>query len=227
MSDVFETNNNFDSGTMNVPVPEYVAEEEEDVKDLEFNSEDILQAILSVNEEGHSPSFITASLERIKNVKEGMTLADVADEDREYVDQMQIEYCAVDIDTLDGELMQVILSFDSPNDAYLEELNEFMHRYKIMQREIAAAEDESQIPLMSLTFAPEELQGFGILQFSFPVMYTRCLNDAGTNAAMVMLFHIGNMEFAKINISDEDLTELKANIYREVEAGTGGALFEE
>lgn len=223
MSDLFETK---ELEEINIPTPEFAYEEEEK-EDLEFNSEDILQLILSLDEDGHSPSFITASLERLVDVKEGMTLADVPPENREYVDQMQIEYCAVDVDTLDGELMQVILSFDTPNDAYLKELNEFMNRYKIMQHEFAASEDESTIPLMSLTFAPKDLKGFGLLQFTFPVMYVRCLNDAGTNAAMVMLFHMANMEFVKIDISDEDLAELKADVYREVESGTGGALFEE
>lgn len=216
------------ANTINIPAPVYAPNEEDDdaIRTLEFNGEDILALITSIDDEGHSPSVITASLENIKNIKEGQTLADVDEENREYVDQINIEYCSVDIDTLDGQLMSVILTFDSPSDVYLRELNEFLNRYKIMCHDFAASDTDSNIPLMSLTFAPKELRGFGFLQCTFPVMYVRCLNDSGTNASMYMMFHIENMEFGKIDITDEQLAELKADVYRQLETGTGGQLFD-
>ena len=210
--------------------PEEISEEERatSANHLEFTSEDILDLVTSVDEDGHSPSYINASLDRIVDIGENTTLEDLTEENYEHVDSIQIEYVNVSFDSLDGEIATCILSFDTVNDAYLIELNEFLNRYKIMCKDYSMQENAgAAIPSFSMTFAPKALNGFGIMRISFPILYTRCLNDEGTNASMLIAFRLSNLEFSRLDISEEDLAELKADVYREVQSGTGGMLFEE
>ena len=210
-----------------VPVPEKMETVVENTE-MEFDQDTILTLINSVDEDGNCPCFMLASLELYKDVTNDMMLTDVPEENKTIVDDMQIEDCSVDLYTMDGELVNAVFTFNSDRNAYLQELKRLLDRYRLMQDEIASNPDANdRIAVLSLAFLPKALNGKGLMQLSFPVSYFRTLDDAGLNVCMHTLFHMNNIQFMKVDIDEETEAEMTADILREMEGGTGGALFDE
>jgi len=211
-----------------VPVPAPVSAETNNEKYDTFNQDDILYLINSVDEDGHSPCHILAELSVISNIREGMTLLDVTENDKREVDDMEINDCAVDLYTMDGELINAVFIFDSEKNAYLQDMKHMLDRYRKMQEEIANNEDISnQMPVFSIAFMPYALEGRAMFQMAFPVSYFRTLNDSGTNTCMHVIFHANNLDFISVDINSSEVANIEADVLREMENGTGGSLFEE
>jgi len=220
----------FDENTISlesVPVPEKVeAVAEETIE--EFDQDTILGLINSVDKDGYCPCYMIVSLELYKDITSDMTLMDVPEENKNIVDDMQIEDCSVDLYTMDGELVNAVFTFNSDRNAYLQELKRLLDRYRLMQDDIASNPDANdRMAVFTLAFMPKALNGKGLMQISFPVSYFRTLDDAGLNVCMHMMFHMNNVQFMKIDIDEETEAEITADILREMEGGTGGALFDE
>ncbi len=210
------------------PAPTEAKEEkEEDEEVLEITPDTILKHIVDEDEDGHSPSVIIVTLERLHNINEGTVMEEIPEEDREYVDDMVIEGASVDLYTLDGQLYNLILKFDTANDAFLKSLNEICNRYRAM-REDDANEKASDpgLATLSVTIMPDTLKGYGALSLMFPVGYFRVLDDNGVNASMLLQFMDENVQFQSIDISSEMRSEITSDVMREAEEGNDGSLFE-
>lgn len=227
--DMFENDSTTENTVMGdniVPEPKKEAEDVK-VEDMEFEADDLINAMQMVDENGHSPSFIVASVDRLKNVSPDKLLDDYAGDDIDNVDQMSVENCAVNISTFDGDLVMLNLTFDTPKDAYMIELNNLLKRYQVLNETMAADDNTDEVPMFSLYVAPHMYKGMGVVRFSFPVFYTRCLNDNGMNTSVLLVFHLDQIGFEKINATEEEMAQLTADVMREMEAGDGGRIYAE
>lgn len=210
-----------------VPAPT-VIEESEEKQYEDFSQDDILELINSKDENGLCPCYILASLDSLSGVEPGMSLEDIPDENKTNVDDMQIEDCFADMYTLDGDFINIVLTFNSEKNAYLQELKRLLDRYRLMQDSIAENIDASdKMVTFSLAFMPKALNGNGLMQAMFPIAYFRTLDDTGLNVCMHIMFHLNDIQFMKVSLDDETKAEIQADILREIENGTNGMLFEE
>lgn len=202
-----------------VPEPGTTSTEQEDI-----TADTIMEKILERDEDGFSPSVISVTLERFNNFTGDMN---VPDEDREYIDAVNVERAAVDVSTFDGELFNLFFDFESPKSVILRELNELLVRYRTMTEEFATNGITDKLAVITVMIAPRELNGMGMLKLTMPTLYTRVLSDSGENAAFLMQFRKEFIEFMQLDISDEEKLQMQAEAMRTLEAGTGGNLFEE
>lgn len=213
----------------NIPVPKPVApvntdSNEEDL--LNFSSDDILDLVCSKDSDGYSPSLITVTLQKAHNINENTKLDDITEDDLEYVDELILKNCSVDLFSLTDNIITVKFEFDSVNDAYLMELNQVLNRYRLLQEDNFSKDTDQQIlPLLRISFMPEKLKGYGMMSMIFPISYFRVLNDNNINASMLLLFDAENVEFSKIELSEEDKIQIQADVLRETENSTNGMLF--
>ena len=205
----------------NVIVPEAgtTSTEQEDI-----TADTIMEKILERDEDGFSPSVISVTLERFNNFTGDMN---VPDEDREYIDAVNVERAAIDVSTFDGELFNLFFDFESPKSVILRELNELLVRYRTMTEEFATNGITDKLAVITVMIAPRELNGMGMLKLTMPTLYTRVLSDSGENAAFLMQFRKEFIEFMQLDISEEEKLQMQAEAMRVLEAGTGGNLFEE
>ncbi len=210
------------------PVPEPAAPADETEEETpEVTPDLILKYLTETDENGHSQAVIVASLERLHNVTEGKLLEDIPEDDREYVDDMVIEGAAIDIYSLDGQLYNLILKFDTVKDAYLKEINEMCNRYRDMQESMSINDvPNTELAYMSITLMPNQLQGYGALSLSFPIGYFRVLDDNGVNASMLLQFTNENVQFQALEMDSETRSELVADVMREMEEGKDGQIYE-
>ena len=202
-----------------VPEPGTTSTEQEDI-----TADTIMEKILEKDEDGFSPSVISVTLERFNNFTGDMN---VPDEDREYIDAVNVERAAVDVSTFDGELFNLFFDFESPKSVILRELNELLVRYRTMTEEFATNGITDKLAVITVMIAPRELNGMGMLKLTMPTLYTRVLSDSGENAAFLMQFRKEFIEFMQLDISEEEKLQMQAEAMRILEAGTGGNLFEE
>lgn len=211
-----------------VPVPKPVERTEKmaDLFDGTVTAEGIHEQILAKDEEGYSPCSITVHLEKIHNVTENTVLDDVKEEDREYIDSVQIRRCSMDIFSLREDLVSVNFVFDSPNDAYLQELNEMMHRYRVMSEEMSKEVTDgtaSTVPVLTVSFMPLIMNGAGFASYQAPVDYCIALGDDGKSGLMHMLFDMNTILYSELEFTEEEVIETQKNIMQEDHSG----LFEE
>lgn len=202
-----------------VPEPGTTSTEQEDI-----TADTIMEKILERDEDGFSPSVISVTLERFNNFTGDMN---VPDEDREYIDAVNVERAAIDVSTFDGELFNLFFDFESPKSVILRELNELLVRYRTMTEEFATNGITDKLAVITVMIAPRELNGMGMLKLTMPTLYTRVLSDSGENAAFLMQFRKEFIEFMQLDISEEEKLQMQAEAMRTLEAGTGGNLFEE
>lgn len=202
-----------------VPEPGTTSTEQEDI-----TADTIMEKILEKDEDGFSPSVISVTLERFNNFTGDMN---VPDEDREYIDAVNVERAAIDVSTFDGELFNLFFDFESPKSVILRELNELLVRYRTMTEEFATNGITDKLAVITVMIAPRELNGMGMLKLTMPTLYTRVLSDSGENAAFLMQFRKEFIEFMQLDISEEEKLQMQAEAMRVLEAGTGGNLFEE
>ena len=202
-----------------VPEPGTISTEQEDI-----TADTIMEKILEKDEDGFSPSVISVTLERFNNFTGDMN---VPDEDREYIDAVNVERAAIDVSTFDGELFNLFFDFESPKSVILRELNELLVRYRTMTEEFATNGITDKLAVITVMIAPRELNGMGMLKLTMPTLYTRVLSDSGENAAFLMQFRKEFIEFMQLDISEEEKLQMQAEAMRTLEAGTGGNLFEE
>lgn len=202
-----------------VPEPGTTSTEQEDI-----TADTIMEKILERDEDGFSPSVISVTLERFNNFTGDMN---VPDEDREYIDAVNVERAAIDVSTFDGELFNLFFDFESPKSVILRELNELLVRYRTMTEEFATNGITDKLAVITVMIAPRELNGMGMLKLTMPTLYTRVLSDSGENAAFLMQFRKEFIEFMQLDISEEEKLQMQAEAMRVLEAGTGGNLFEE
>ena len=202
-----------------VPEPGTTSTEQEDI-----TADTIMEKILEKDEDGFSPSVISVTLERFNNFTGDMN---VPDEDREYIDAVNVERAAIDVSTFDGELFNLFFDFESPKSVILRELNELLVRYRTMTEEFATNGITDKLAVITVMIAPRELNGMGMLKLTMPTLYTRVLYDSGENAAFLMQFRKEFIEFMQLDISEEEKLQMQAEAMRTLEAGTGGNLFEE
>lgn len=202
-----------------VPEPGTTSTDQEDI-----TADTIMEKILEKDEDGFSPSVISVTLERFNNFTGDMN---VPDEDREYIDAVNVERAAIDVSTFDGELFNLFFDFESPKSVILRELNELLVRYRTMTEEFATNGITDKLAVITVMIAPRELNGMGMLKLTMPTLYTRVLSDSGENAAFLMQFRKEFIEFMQLDISEEEKLQMQAEAMRTLEAGTGGNLFEE
>lgn len=215
-----------------VPAPKPTAKEDDTPKTVSVNGEDvdaelIVSLINSTDEDGYSPCFVNASLERFTNIQEGKALSDYTEDERTYIDGVDLSNCAINVHTFDGDLVNLILTFDSPKDSYLRELNDLCNRYRIASDELTAKETDDVAVSLTVTIVPKDLNGRAMMTLTLPTLFCRTLSDDGENASMLLQFHMNCVDFLAINVTDEEVTEITSDIMRQEEMGTNGQLFEE
>ena len=186
-------------------------------EDYNFTAEDIHEQLLAHDEDGYCPCVIVANIEKIRNVTEDTEFDKIPDEDRFLVDDLALEFCSADTYTLDGEIINLILEFDSPQDAYLRELYQFMKKYRVMSEHYQTDPDDNEIPMLTISFMPKKYKGHAILIFAFPISYFETLSENGEKTRINLLFHAENVEYRCIKLDKETEIELHAELQREME----------
>ena len=213
----------------NVNIPEPTVNEENvnalDIGNTEINADTILAEICTVDENGHSPSMITLSLERINKVMPGKLYLDYTDEEKEFIDSVNIGDCAVDIYSLDGTLFNAVFTFDTRTAQYLADMNDILNRYRHVTEEYAMNGVEDKGVVLSIIIAPNKFMGKGICILNMPTMYVRCLDDNGENAAMFTQFHAEDVDFLCIDMTEEEEIQLTADAMRLAADSSNGELF--
>ena len=213
----------------NIPAPvEPVNDNDVEFGNEEIDSDRLLEDILKLNKNGYADSQICLVMEKLHNVKPGMALNDLGEEDREFIDDLMVENCAIDIYSMDGEISCLELIFDTSKDVYIKEINDFLTRYRIAQEQLLADENrpEGDMLMLSVLIMPNVAEYQALMQFAFPFWYGRVANDLGEVNTVTIMFHSENIEMIQMNISEDELVDMKADALREMESGTGGQIFE-
>lgn len=196
-----------------------------DNDDTKVTPDIILETLNKVDKDNHTDAVIIADLSRIKNVTDDMTFDNIPEENREYIDQIVVEQSKFDMYTLDNNIFNITLKFDSAKDAYMKELNELLNRYRVMQEDLIEKGKNNEAIMLMFSFIPNELKGRGVLNVAFPISYFRILDDNNVNATFLMQFYVDNLQFGEIKIDDDVKSEIIADTMREMEEGTNGSLF--
>ena len=200
-----------------VPIPEPVKKEMEE--EINITADTITEEIIGVGDDGYSRSDIIMLIEKIHNVLKNPE--NITEDDHEYVKQIDVEYCKVDIFSINDSTINLILKFDTPEDAFLRELIDALDYYRnLIERtnEESYKNDNVPIPVLTFTFAPYKFKGLGLATFGSPLTYFRTLDENNNNCCLHLLFEDENVQFEKVEISDDDLARLRADAMREEEA---------
>ena len=184
----------------------------------EITAESIQEEIVGLNEDGYSRSAIIAIIEKIHNVLKNPEA--VTDEDHEYIKQIDVEYCKVDMFSISDSIINLVLTFDSTEDAFLHDLIDSLNYYRNLvekANELSYEDDNTPLPMLTFTFAPYKFKGMGVAIFTHPIAFFKTLNDDGKECCVHLLFNNEDAHFQKVDISDEALTEIQADIMRERE----------
>lgn len=225
----------FESDTIdmtNIPKPESM-EDEPVHKKADINQvksvDDMLDMIMEPDPEdkNHSNTYTIAMIQKLHGITEDtQSIDDIPEENREYVDDIEVADCRIDMSSLDGNHVIVTLTFDSIHSAYLKELNEILNRYRIIQEDLSVNGTDDTAAMFSLIFMPRKMEGLASCQLNFPIMYSRVLAENDVNCAMQLLFNMSDMKFALLDIDDDTDAEITADAMREAESGTGGYIFD-
>lgn len=226
---LFETDEEIDM--TNIPKPENYIEETHKKADItQIKSVDDLMDMIMENDpddKNHSNTFIIAMIQKLRGITPELeSLDDIPEENREYVDDIEVADCRIDVYSLDTRFVNIILTFDSVHSVYLKELNELLNRYRVIQEDVAINGKEDMAAMFSLIFMPKRMEGLAQCQMNFPIMYTRVLAENDVNCAMQLLFDINDVKFSLLNVDDDTDAELTAEAMRDAESGTGGYLFD-
>ena len=198
-----------------------------EVTEKDWSVDEILALITGHDENGHAPAGIYVSLERLTGVTEEMNIEDLTEDQREIVEDIVIHECSIDFFALNTEIANLVFTFDSPKDAYLHEFNALLNRYRIMQEKLGTEPENDVLPMLTIAIAPDELLGRCIMLAAFPLAFFRTLDDTGMNASLHTMFYMNNIQFSKIEITEEEQRDAIADVMRSVNEGANGQLFEE
>lgn len=207
-------------------VDEFINQSKE-ITDQDWTVDEILALITGHDESGHAPAGIYVSLERLTGVTDEMSIEDLTEDQREIVEDIVIHECSIDFFALNTEIANLVFTFDSPNDAYLHEFNALLNRYRIMQEKLGTEPENDVLPMLTIAIVPDALLGRCIMLAAFPLSFFRTLDDTGVNASLHTMFYMNNIQFSKIEITEEEQREAIADVMRDVNAGANGQLFEE
>lgn len=207
-------------------VDEFINQSKE-VTEKDWSVDEILALITGHDENGHAPAGIYVSLERLTGVTEEMNIEDLTEDQREIVEDIVIHECSIDFFALNTEIANLVFTFDSPKDAYLHEFNALLNRYRIMQEKLGTEPENDVLPMLTIAIAPDELLGRCIMLAAFPLAFFRTLDDTGMNASLHTMFYMNNIQFSKIEITEEEQRDAIADVMRSVNEGANGQLFEE
>ncbi len=211
---------------LSVPAPAPAnPDKKAELYDGEITAEGIHEQILAKDEDGYCPCSIIVHLEKYHNVSENSTAEDIKEDDKEYVDSVEIKRCYLDIFSLREDLISVNFVFDSSNDAYLQELNEVLHRYRLMSEEMSANPDNepNTVPVLTISFMPFAMNGAGFASYQLPIDYCLALGEDGFSNIVHMLFDVRTILYSELEFSEEEIIEVEKNILQEDHSG----LFEE
>jgi len=194
--------------------------------DIEVTMESILDGILKTDEEGHAKSTIYMQLDRVNHVSEVESFYDIKEEDEEYVASQEVDDCSVDFWTLDGNILNVILKFDSKNSVGYTFTREILDRYRRLHTELI--NDDDKMAKFSLIIVPESLGGRGVFVAYMPISYFAILDDNGQDVAFHLQFYSNNITAQEIEMTDSEKAELAAEVQPSLNyTVTNGNLFEE
>ena len=182
----------------------------------DITADDINNEIMSQNEDGYTPCTIVAMMEKLHNVSETDDFDLIADEDREIVDTRTIQYCSADMYSFDGNILNIVLKFDTPQDGYLKDLMDMYDEYKKLAVNYVDNKD-SIIPMFSVTFLPEKYEGKAGATFSFPLTCFRVLDGDDKETCAHLLFNYDNADYETYDIDDNTMAELEADVLREID----------
>ena len=192
----------------------------------EFNWNDRGLGSINVYSEGNGytyngkncycPCTIVAMIEALHDVHDGDDFDEITEDQREIVDDITIEYCTADIYSIDGDLLNVILTFETPQDEYLKDLMEMLDTYRQMAEKHIDNKNIT-IPMFSLSFIPEKYDGEVGATFSFPLSYFRTLdgNDQETQAHLI--FNMENASYQQFDIDEDTMAEIEADVLRDID----------
>lgn len=199
-----------------VPAPEPKTNNEE--REEVITAENIFNEVTSVDESGHAPCVIMATIEQLHDVNEKMEVVDIPEENRELLEDLELKFCKVSLSTLDNAIINVVLQFDSPEDAYKKDLLEMLDRYKSIMEDVTRDESGNMsLPMFSIAFAPDRYAGRAALVFSFPITYFKTLDEEDQATCIQLMFYADNMNYQLLSISDDDLADFEAELMREAE----------
>lgn len=188
-------------------------------KQEEITAEAILNEVIGTDEQGYSPCIILAAIEMLHNVSENISsVIEIPEEDRETVEDMELQFCSVELFSLDNDLINVVLKFDTPKDSYKTDLLLLLDKYKEMFENTENIEGEpATIPMFSIAFAPSKFGGQAAAVMSFPVSYAKVLDENDEATCIQMMFHSENVDYQLLDVSEDEMTDLRAEVLREIE----------
>lgn len=222
-----DTNKELNMENVPVPVPAPI----ENPNGVTFKSEDIdadrlLADILKLDNDGHSNCQILFTMERLHNIKEGMALDEVPEEDREWLDDLQVENAVIDLYSMDGEISCLNLIFDNDKDVYIREINDFVSQYRIAQEQLQQEDgSKNDMIMLSVLLMPYETDYQAFLQLAFPFWSGRVVGVTGEANVMTLMFHNDNIDAIQIDMTEDELNTVTADVLRSMESGTGGNMF--
>lgn len=207
-----------DNKKIPVPVPEVKKEEKE-----EITVKSIQEEILGVNDAGYSRSAIVAVLEKVHNSSKGFE--NLTEDDHEFVREVDVEYAKVDVYQFDEKIINLVLTFDSPDDVYLKELLDLFTQYRnctLKANELLENQKDDDLhdvplPVASITFLPLRYKGCAHATYANPIGYFRTLDENGINCQLHMLFNLEDVRYEVVDIDDDDLIDIQAGVMREME----------
>lgn len=187
----------------------------------EIKAEDLFNEIVSVGDDGYSPTAIVSVIEKVhSNIQ---PTAEDPQKNREVVQTINPEYCTVNIYALTDDIWIVELTFDSKDDAYLVELRDQLDRYRDMVMEARMHGSNGQppeaVPMYTLSFVPYKYGGFGVASFGDPIDYYEIMK--GDKRGFHLMFSPNSISFEQVEMTRDELTDIQAEVAREQEEKEG------
>lgn len=212
-----------------VPEPEESSDQSQTSNNTPtFTSDDIHAEIVGIGDDGYSRSAIAATLEVLHGIDENTDPEQINDENYEFVRTMDIMYAAVDIYSIDGDIVNVIFTFDSVNDVFVKELRDITKSYRMLYEKILddinAAEDRGQksektsVPQLSITFMPYKYQGVASATYSNPIAWFVTVAEEESKGQFHMIFHMSDVSYDALDISEDVKADIVAEVQRKIEA---------
>lgn len=218
--------------------PDFVpAPEEEDEYLPDVTPEMVREEIMGLDEEGYSRSIIHVELKKIEKFNPEEAEGDIIDgpaddyvtddDDEEEPDDsvpiadVTVEYCKVREYTLDGNIVNLELTFDNPLDKGMQEVHQMLEEYKSMCEAFDKAElGEGDLPMFSIYFMPTQFPGRAIATYSQPFAYFKTMGYKQDDERILhMMFPIERTGITCYHVKKSEIEAMEEYVVSRINEG--------
>ncbi len=151
-------------------------------------------------------------------------LADHDEADEKF--NTSLQRCKCDVYTLDGQVVNLVLTFDSALDQDKNSLLDALRDYRTDMQKFEDATEPADYPVIRLYFMPFKYPGQGMATFTQPFAFFETIpQDNDTARSVHMLFNIDNMGIDIFHVKVEEHLTMQSYVMETMEAEAHESLY--